>query len=358
MLSLIKEKGNEMKRVIGILLALFLVLSLGACGDSNQPVETEAPDLVADDAVEEPEYVDEEEEEAEEVPIPDSLLVRALTSDEMRAFEAEHAVTAEQERYLAFGAFVPTNNQESIRVFAMGESGNHAVRILANSWSVTDQESALVQLENLSGGRGQSPVADDIFHTLVLNGRFEPLDAIELFMTGFDFAGLEHVYRSAVSRAERMEDEFELLFAMVGAPEEDREEVFELFVFMQFADRINRGLEAYQGAMALLMESFGFTEEELLSIPTLAAWDYGRTAIIARYGYAAGYVEEDVAWAHLKIAADSAAQTYSSWREFTAAYILGRALAFGNPSADTRDTLDFLLNHPESAFQNIAFRVA
>ena len=343
-----------MKKMIAILLALLLLLFLVACADNGPDTEEQVPGLAEDMMEEEPE-IDEEEEEEEEVPVPDSLLIRLLTSDEMRAFEAENAVTAEQERYLAFGAFVPTNNQESVRVFALGESGNHAQRILGNSWSVTDHESAMEQLERLSIADGQSPVGDDIFHNLILNGQLEPLDPIELFMTNFDMSSLEQVYRSATSRAERMDDEFELLFAMVGAPEEERDEVFELFVLMQFTDRVNRGLEAYQIAKNMLIESFGFTEEELLNIETLAAWDYGRTAIIARYGVAAGFLEEEVAWEHLKKAADNATEAYSSWREFTAAYILGRAIAFGNPSIDIHDTLEFLLNHPESAFQRIDF---
>jgi len=276
----------------------------------------------------------------------------------MRAFEAEHAVTAEQARYLAFGAFVLTNNRESIRVFALGESGDHAERLLRNSWSVTDHASALDQLERLSSADGQSPIADDIFHTFVRAGNLEPIDEMELIFFGIDLTGLENVYGNATRRAERMTDEFELLMATLGATKEERDEVFEFFVLMLLADRVNQGLEAYLGARAMLIDSFGFTEEELLNIPTLAAWDYGRAAIIARYGVAAGYLDEAVAWEHLQRAAERAAETYSGWREFTAAHILGRALAFGNPSLDFRDAVDFLLNHPESPFQDVEFHRA
>jgi len=285
-----------------------------------------------------------------------SSLSRFLTSDQMRTFEAENAVSAEQERYLAFGAFVLTNNRESIRVFALGESGNQADRILRDFWGVDSHETALEQLESLSGAAGQSPVADDIFHRFIKNGHLEPLNPVELFLSDFDLAGLENLYAATVRRAERMTYEFEMFMAELGALEEEREEVFEFFVLMLLADRVNHGLDAYQGAREMLVESFGFTEEELLNIPTLAAWDYGRVAIIARYGVAAGYLEEEEAWEHLRKAANYAADTYSSWREYTAAHILGRAIAFGNSSTDFRDTLNFLLNHPESSFQNINFR--
>jgi len=287
----------------------------------------------------------------------DSPLARLLTSEEMKAFEAEHAVSEEQERLVAFGAFLLTYNRESARILALGESRNHAEYLLGDSWSVDNHESALVQLERLSGADGQSPAADDLFHTLVKNGHLEPLDAYEMFMYGYDFTGLENVYASSLTQAERDTDRFEQLMEFLGASEEDREEVFELFVLMTVENRVNSGLEAYRDARKMLVESFGYTDEELQSISTLAAWDYGRTAIVARYGIAAGYVEEDEAWTHLKLAADHASGIYSGWREYTAAHILGRALAFGNSSADFRDTLEFLLNHHESPFQRIDFSV-
>jgi hypothetical protein len=121
-------------------------------------------------------------------------------------------------------------------------------------------------------------------------------------------------------------------------------------------ERINSGLEAYIGARRLLINQFDYTEEELLNLPSLDAWDYGRVAIIARYGAEAGYLNEAEAWQYLKLAADSASEIYNSWREYTAAHILGRALAFGSRSEDFRDTLEFLLNHPESSFQTIDFK--
>jgi len=244
----------------------------------------------------------------------ESELSRHLTSSRMRSFEEEHAVSAEQERYLAFGAFVMTNNQESIRVFELDWSSFSAGRILSNFWSIEDRESAITQLEFLANADGQSPRADEIFNTFVKQGYTHPL-------SGADF----RVHESALEYATQ--------------------------------SQVNDGLRAYEGAKALLTESFGFTEEELLDIPTLVAWDYGRVAIIARYGVQAGFLEEDEVWDYLKRAADSAAENYDSWREYTAAHILGRALAFGNPSDDFEDVLDFLLNHPESSFQTIDFHI-
>jgi len=278
-----------------------------------------------------------------------------LTSRQMRQFEQENAVSAEQERYLAFGAFVLTNNRESIRVFALGDSGPHAERILRDSWSITDSEGALTQIYRLSTATGQSPIADEIYRYFVLNDQLDEVDGVVLFLTGFDISRFENLFNNAVSRAEQMEDELDMLVEFLELDEDEREEAFELLVYMQFAERVNRGLNAYLGARDLLIDSLGFTEEELLNLPTLAAWDYGRVAIIARYGVEAGFLDEDEAWEYLKVAADSASAIYSNWREYTAAHILGRALAFGNPSDDFLHTLNFLLHHPESSFQTIEF---
>ena len=305
-----------------------------------------------------------------------SDIAYALTSEEMRAFETAFAVTAAQERYLAFGAFVLTRNRESVRVFALSRTRRSAERLLRDYWNITDREAALWQLERLAQANGQSPIADDIFNTFVRTGQLEPLDPVRLTLTGIsNIPGLENLYENTRARAEGMSDEFEQLVddafeqlmmeARVPRLLQGRilelirgqayEQAFELFVAVMLAERVNRGLEAYVGARDMLINRFGFTEEELLSIETLAAWDYGRAAIIARYGVAAGYLEEDETWEYLRQAADSASRLYSCWREYTAAHILGQALAFGSTSHDFRPTLDFLLNHAESPFRHVPF---
>jgi len=286
-----------------------------------------------------------------------SFIETSVTSEDMRVFEAEHAVSDEQERYLAFGAFVMTNNYESIRVFALDASAGSAERLLRDFWSIEDKESAREQLSRLSIADGQAPIANEIYNIFVKNDFLEPLTPTDVFIlrTRGEF---EHLHRATTSQAERMQDEFNrwvvLLEEDVGRV--DGNEAFELFVIMLMTERINRGLEAYVGARRLLINHFGYTEKELLNLPSLDAWDYGRVAIIARYGAQSGYLTENEAWQHLKLAADSASEVYSGWREYTAAHIIGRALAFGSTSEDFRDALEFLLNHPESSFQTIDFK--
>jgi len=368
--------SNKMKRAL-ILLPFLLIFLLTACLDSNKDdnaidddarhnneKQTEKADRLeltgvinqGDSANTDRKDGDEEHDRTAWQRL--SQVERSVTSEDMRAFEVLHAVSAEKERYLAFGAYVMTNNFESIRIFKLGVSAGSAERLLRDFWSVEDRESALVQLERLTTATGQTPVADAIYNTLIKNDQLRELDGVEMYFADHDISGLEGVYNATVSRVERMESEFERFMQEIQIEEEYREEAYELFIYVLLAERVNSGIEAYKGAKDLLINNFGYTQEELLNLPTLAAWDYGRVAIIARYGAQAGYIEEDEAWEYLKLAADNASGIYSSWREYTAAHILGRALAFGNPSTDFSDTLDFLLNHPESSFQTIDFKIS
>ena len=285
----------------------------------------------------------------------DSIISRALTSSEMRQFEAIHAVSSERERYLAFGAFILTYNRESSSVFELGHSGNHALGLLRRFWGIEDRERALEQLQRLTTATGQSPIADEIYRNFILNNQLEHLDPLLMFSTGFDFSDFENLYSNSVSRAEEIFESLYPDFGIFDLDEIDLDEFFDLLVYIQFAERVNRGLDAFIGARDLLINVLGYTEDELLNIYSLAAWDYGRVAFVARYSVAAGFIEEDEAWEYIKIAADRASELYTDWREFTAAHILGRALAFGNPSDDFRYVLDFLLNHPESPFKTVDF---
>ena len=363
-----------MKKITIFLLSLSMLLLLTACSDlgagentgdrTNQTsvINASEPTDAGEPAdAGEPTDADDEqiEEEVHESPPRRGLtfIESNATSADMRAFEAANAVSPEQERYLAFGAFVMTNNYESIRVFALDISASSSDRLLRDFWSIEDRDSALVQLISLSSADGQAPVANDIYNSLVKNGYTRPLEPIDVFLV-HAHGGLEHMYEISKIRAERMMDEFKMWLASLeeDVGQVDRDEAFEVFIAMLMTERINRGLEAYAGAKRLLINHFDYTEEELLNLPSLDAWDYGRAAIIARYSAESGYLEEDETWQYLKQAADSASKIYSSWREYTAAHILGRSLAFGNNSDDFRDALEFLLNHPESSFQTIDFK--
>ena len=290
---------------------------------------------------------------------PDSLLISRLLAEPMRAFETANAVTEEQEWALAFGPFFLTRNRESARVLTIGYSAPHAGHILKYHWGITDRESALTQIRALSQGQGQTLVADEIWNEFI---RTQNITLEDLWETEI-FELLEHT--TYATRNEAMEI-FEFFMADEELLEELNDEydlrgltveeyVYEIAQSFALEDRILLGFFAFEEAIEMLIQLFGFTSEELMSITTLAAWDYGRVAIVARYAVAMGYLDEEDVWPYLQAAAISAAETYSSWREFTAAHILGRAIAVGNDSRDFVYTLDFLLNHSESPFQRLDF---
>ena len=86
--------------------------------------------------------------------------------------------------------------------------------------------------------------------------------------------------------------------------------------------------EEYDAQKKILIEK-GYAERELSQIKTLTAWDYGRTAYALRFSAHARYIKQKEAWSYMKAAADNATRDYDSWRQFFAAYYLGRAIAFG-----------------------------
>ena len=288
-----------------------------------------------------------------------------LFNEVMQAFEEEHAVSLEQERLLAFSPFLMMLNFESPRVFAIHcmWSGNNdcAGDILGDSWNVTDSESALRQLEALSSASGQAGVANDIWAFIKSNpGEF--LDP----EIGFDLNQFENVILSASNQVNEVieilleDDELDAILLMLALQGVDIEgdwqgELHDMLIYYAVSDRVNSGIQAFERASSMLIQEFGFTERELMEIETLAAWDYGRVSIIARYGVAAGFIEEDVAWEHLQLAANRAVESYDNWREYAAAHILGRAIAFGNDSRDMRDVLEVLFEHEYSPFQRHDF---
>jgi len=249
------------------------------------------------------------------------------------AFQEEHAVSLYQERLVAFGAFVPLRNMQSPFTLALHypfrDVRENAVDLLRNYWSVTDEETALELLGRLSTGNVQSPRLDELFSLLLGDAA-----ALEQSILDGDFERMPNFYEWASARVEANLGHLDVT--------EDQKNLLILALVPN--------LEPFQAAWDMLVEEFGYTDEELASLTSLVAWDLGRVGIIARYGVAAGYLEPEQAWHYFEIISKSAPNIYSSWREYTAAFILGRALGFGNASRDMWEALDFLLNHERSPF--------
>lgn len=277
----------------------------------------------------------------------------------MREFEEVNAVSREQERYLAFGAFLMTSNQESARVLAIGNSAAHASRILRDWWDVRNGDDALEQMRALVAGQGQAPVANEIWLEVIVNQNVTLDDIWEGEAFEILYYTTNATRRNALEILENAMQDEELVeyldddYYLQGRSVE--EYVYEIAKKLALEERVIIGVEAFYAASEMLIELFDFSEEELFDIETLVAWDYGRVAIVARYAVSSDFLDAQDVWPYLQEAANAAEATYSSWREYTAAHILGRAIAFGNDSSDFIYTLDFLLNHSESPFQRHEF---
>lgn len=63
-------------------------------------------------------------------------------------------------------------------------------------------------------------------------------------------------------------------------------------------------------------------------VHTVAAWDYGRAAGMARWGLGARYCTQQETEDAASRASSAGRASYRSWEEFSAAFILGRCLHF------------------------------
>ena len=68
------------------------------------------------------------------------------------------------------------------------------------------------------------------------------------------------------------------------------------------------------------------SEKTDLNDITTLAWDMGRLVNVARWCFDLGYISEDEAWKYIETAYKEVQTAYSSWHEFAAGYLIGRAL--------------------------------
>ncbi len=227
-------------------------------------------------------------------------------------WDKKYAVSAERQRYMAFGIVLLKINGESCRMFKLRNiSKGKAKGMLQDWWGIKDRNEAIHISRYLSVAEGHTPFADDVYNNLIKKGQLGSPTQTDLH----------------------------------SLKDENAHQV----------DRINAAIRAYIPAKKMLIK-LGYTEAELSKIDSLAAWDYGRTAYIARYSANVGYMQEEEAWQYIQAAAENAAKVYSSWREYLAAYILGRAIGYGDNSTDLYWHLNGLLSKPQSSFQELSFK--
>ena len=212
------------------------------------------------------------------------LVIGLIMYFDMKRIRKKFAVTEDRRRLLLFGNPLFEQNGESHRNFKVLNSTRGKARaILRDWWGIADKPDVIDTCERLSTAQNHTGFADDVFNNLIKKGVLKPT--------------LEDLQVLSEENAQQF-------------------------------DRVKNGISTFNYAKKH-MQKLGYTEEELMEIDTLAAWDYGRTAFIARYSAHAKYITEDEAWPHIEAAADNASAAYGSWRQYLAAYVIGRSVAYG-----------------------------
>jgi len=305
--------------------------------------------------------------------------------------EKKSPATSEQKRLLAFGCVQLIKNREPCKSLQINCSEDTAAELLRGYWGIENSKKATETAVNLSKGQVHTEYTDEFFTKLVKSGKPEVSEEdvrgfvkeLSLFRTvsrelrdAVSRLGIQTVYKSSIPTESLIDSFAEIatngsisINSVLPAElsENDKKEIVSVAgkfkpqyiqdIYKSIAESINKTLDIYREAYAFLLEQ-GYTAEELAGIKTIAAWDYGRTGIIARYSVKMGFMEEAQAWQILQTAADNAQKCYGNWREYLAAYILGRAIAFKQSSTDYADVAGYLLNDESSPYKECAFKAA
>lgn len=73
---------------------------------------------------------------------------------------------------------------------------------------------------------------------------------------------------------------------------------------------------------------------------SILGWDYGRFICLCRWGYLAGYISEQEAWNMIATAAQKLQQTFDSWHDLGANYLVGRAFIMWDADQLEKDRFD------------------
>ena len=248
-------------------------------------------------------------------------IASALNSNKTHRFESSFTATAEQRRLLTFGAVLFAGNKESCHTLRLMGDRRKSIKMLDEWWGINTRNDALNVARYLSCAEGHTLFADPVYKNLIRRKRLDlmPHESRVAYLLSLDEYALGEL-------------------GLLG---------FDLA-------RALAGLEAFNTAEEILVE-LGNTKAALAQIGTVAAWDYGRTGLIARHSVKAGYLDESEAWGFMRAAADNASRMYRSWREYLAAYAMGRAVGYCNGSADMYPVFRYLLYDENSPYRSVSF---
>jgi len=292
-----------------------------------------------------------------------------LVSPEVRQFEAANAVKPEEKRWLVFGTPLMYANRESPLVFALmhvDKDRQGLIDGLAYMWRITDRESALETLELVANANSGTQIAKEMYTNFIATQpkmKDGHLDTY-LLKTQFnmtmdklpDLMGLQATLEFCVRNSAEMAENYIRDNSIDN--DNDKEQVRRQAALEYLVVFINRCVKAYESTyytLTHMKKEHRFTKADMDAIHNFEAWDYGRTAFVARNSAALGYITQADAMPYIKRAAENASKMYDGWREYIAAYFLGRALSYGGEMRIFAD-IEVLFNHGTSPFEGINFK--
>ncbi|WP_058914434.1 DUF1266 domain-containing protein [Entomohabitans teleogrylli] len=96
--------------------------------------------------------------------------------------------------------------------------------------------------------------------------------------------------------------------------------------------------KACEEALGYLRSHIKLSDAQIAGVSSMSAWDYERTAFLARCFHFMGYLTEEETWALLRKVALMARAEFDDWNTYFASFLLGRVIAYGG------DTYEMVLN--------------
>jgi len=274
----------------------------------------------------------------------------------------KHKVSPEETRALTCCAIMVVGSEGQKAVMSRDlpkRKADYAKQLLAEKWNVTDWGSSLASLEKLSKAEDTNPLISEIFTNAIEDSQYEIIRGIFAPLKHDSLLSLDipkyfsHLWKSSTNKANS--DIAAFMDFLNGA--EDANKTFHGITASMLLSRINNSISGYEQAIRSLIVS-GYTREELVAITNFSAWDLGRCGYLAKLAAIAGFIDDATSYQYM-MAAGNGLTPYSSWRQFLAAYFIGRSIMDGNAKGIEAfgETITYLLKDKKSPYQRFPLRI-
>lgn len=219
---------------------------------------------------------------------------------------------------------------------------------------------SLALLDRLAKGQDESLISQEIFdHVIkkyqyeIIRGTFVPIGRQGLLALNLP-SNTPRFWESLTNNANSNIDPF--LSFLKG--QDDGGAQLHNITLATLLKRIDYMVGEYLKTLRSLVV-FGFSLDELAKIDNLCAWDYGRAGFVAKKALSDGHIDKDKAWGYMLAAGNDVYAKYASWKQFLAAFFIGRCMVIGvDDIADYSDTIRFLMKNRKSPYKKYPLRTS